>query len=40
MYLMVVAEIDWNGVALVFIFRKFKQLPLVKISELREFIRE
>jgi O-antigen/teichoic acid export membrane protein len=36
---LVLAEVVWNGVALVFIFRKFKQLPLIKISELREFIR-
>ena len=36
---LVLAEIVWNGVALIFIFRKFKQLPLINISEIREFVR-
>ena len=36
---LVLAEIVWNGVALIFIFRKFRQLPLINISEIREFVR-
>lgn len=30
---LVLAEIVWNGVALMFIFRKFRQLPLPRLSE-------
>ncbi|MDC1016401.1 oligosaccharide flippase family protein [Planktomarina temperata] len=35
---LVLAEIVWNGVALIFIFRKFNQLPLVNISEIKELV--
>jgi len=36
---LVLAEIIWNGAALIFIHRKFRQLPLINISEIREFVR-
>ena len=35
---LLLAEIIWNGLALVFIFRKFQQLPLIRVSELIKFI--
>ena len=31
---LVLAEVIWNGVALVFIFQKFRQLPFIRMSEL------
>ena len=32
-FALVLAEIVWNGVALIYIFRKFRQLPLLRLSE-------
>jgi len=38
-FALVLAEIVWNGLALIFIFRRFKQLPLINILEIIKFFR-